>query len=203
MTERFDAEEILRAAASGAIPATGVALVRADDGWVFKQVSEAATEGGTPLAFSDISGFLGINQITLAAVQQFESDLNIAFIQLTGQIANGQVPASAVTQYCDEILKCAPFDMMLARSIGAIDDDRIRASAVLQYVGEILKTPIFSMILSRSVGDIADNRISASSVIQWCDEILKCEPFNFILKRATSRRPWSSSDRLAANGALA
>lgn len=203
MTDRFVAEEILRAAASGAIPSTGMALIRDDDGWRFQQVSEAVSEGPDPLSFSDISGFLGINQITLSAVKQFEADLDIAFTQLTGKIANGQVPASAVTQYCDEILKCEPFNMMLARSIGAIADDRIRASSILQYVGEILKTPIFSMILSRSVGDIADDRISASSIIQWCDEILKCEPFNFILKRATSRRPWSSSDRLAANGALA
>jgi len=203
MTDRFDAEELLRAAASGDIPETGEALVRDDDGWVFKQVSEAVTEGGTPLTFEDIAGFLGINQIKLGAVKQFEADLDIAFTQMVGQIANGQVPASAVTQYCDEILKCAPFNMMLARSIGSIADNRIRASAVLQYVGEILKTPIFSMMLSRSIGDISDDRIPASAVVQWCDEILKCEPFNFILKRATSRRPWSSSDRLAANGALA
>lgn len=199
MSSRFEAEQIIRAAASDAIPNEGDVLLRTNTGWRFAPPTESSA--GTD--FTDLTGQIGDTQVTLSSVKQFEAFLAIAFTQLTGQIADDQVPASAVLQFCDEILKCEPFNLILARSTGEIADDRIPASAVIQWVDEILKTPIFSMILARSVGQIEDDRIPASAVIQFCDEILKCEPFNFILKRATSRRPWSSSDRLTANGALA
>lgn len=199
MSDRFEAEQILRAAASDAIPNEGDVLLRFNEGWRFAPPTESAS--GTD--FTDMTGQIGDTQVTLTSVKQFEAFLAIAFTQLTGQIADGQVPASAVLQWCDEILKCEPFNLILARSVGEIADDRISASSILQWVDEILKTPIFSMILARSIGRIEDDRISASAVTQFCDEILKCEPFNFILKRATSRRPWSVNHRLNANGALA
>jgi hypothetical protein len=157
--------------------------------------------GGGQITFSQIIGQILDAQVPLSAVAQYQFDLFLSFTQMIDQIADAQVPESAVTQHE------AALSILFTQIVGFIDPGQVPAAAVLQYIEAIclgvLACPPFDMILARSIGLIADDRIAASSVTQWCDEILKCDPFDFILQRATSRRPWSSSDRCHANGALA
>jgi hypothetical protein len=157
--------------------------------------------GGAAISFPEILGFILDGQVPESAVTQHQAALILSFTQLFDTIADDQVPESAVTQHE------AALSILFTQIVGFIDPGQVPAAAVLQYIEAIclgvLACPPFDMILARSVGLIADDRIAASSVTQWCDEILKCDPFDFILQRATSRRPWSSSDRCHANGALA
>jgi hypothetical protein len=156
---------------------------------------------GGQTTFAQIIGQILDAQVPLTAVAQWQFELALSFTQMIDQIADAQVPESAVTQHE------AALSILFSQIVGFIDPGQVPAAAVLQYIEAIclgvLACPPFDMILARSIGLIADDRIAASSVTQWCAEILKCDPFDFILQRATSRRPWSSSDRCHANGALA
>lgn len=156
-----------------------------------------ASGGGGQITFSQIIGQILDAQVPLSAVAQYQFDLFLSFTQMIDSIADSQVPESAVTQHE------AALTILFSQIVGTIPVEKVTAAAVVQWCDEILKCEPFDMMLARSIGLIADGRISASSVTQWCAEILKCDPFDFILQRATSRRPWSSSDRCHANGALA
>ena len=59
MSERFAAEAILRAAASGAFPNVGDFLIRAQDGWIFS----AFDEDGITISFDEIEGHLNPGQM--------------------------------------------------------------------------------------------------------------------------------------------
>ena len=95
MSERFDAEAILRHAASGQIPRLGDLLVRGVDGWFFGAVSEAIppTEpgdpgGGAPPGGGGAASFVQLvdnildNQATESSVKQHEAALEIGAIQV-------------------------------------------------------------------------------------------------------------------------
>ncbi len=58
MITRFEAEALLRAAASGAIPLVGDILVRTEDGWIF-----SSTEGEITITFQEIDGRVGPGQM--------------------------------------------------------------------------------------------------------------------------------------------
>ncbi len=226
MSERFEAEAILRAAASGAIPAEGNFLIRGPDGWFFGTGAEGAGGGPGAASFADLIGDILDFQVPASAVTQHEQLLSLLFTQLTDEIADGQVPESAVTQHeaaltilfsqivgeipidkvpaaailqwCDEILKCEPFNVMLSRSMGDIDDDRIPASAVLQWSDALLEVEPFNFMLAQATSP----RPGPADLIRLCGLLLECDPFTFMLKRATSRRPHSVNDRCLTNGAL-
>ncbi|KKM19694.1 hypothetical protein LCGC14_1653000 [marine sediment metagenome] len=124
MSSRFEAEEILRAAASGAFPAEGHVLLRDADGWKFSPVEELEVQvsldqidepiddrGLLPSAiayededntFVGTNAFVGVTSVPVDTVTDHEAALAIAFAQLTGLIADAQVPESAVVQYADE-----------------------------------------------------------------------------------------------------
>lgn len=82
---RFEAEAVLRAAASGAIPAVGDVLIRVQDGWIFGQVNSSGSGGPitpdqiTSLPFSKITGIAGRGQ--LPAEIAYEDEVNI-FLQV-------------------------------------------------------------------------------------------------------------------------
>lgn len=122
MTTRFEAEEILRAAASFDIPSPGETLIRTEDGWIFGTIDASTLPPAsigpdqiTSLPFTKITGQIANGQVPLSAVQQYQAQLLIAFSQLTGQIADGQVPRSAVFQHLGEIL--ANIDFLIARAV--------------------------------------------------------------------------------------
>ena len=81
MSDRFDAEKIIRDAASGAIPSLGDILIRTDTGWIFG-----------PINVDDIPD----GSITPDMIE------SLPFTKILGQIADAQVPASAVLQYEEE-----------------------------------------------------------------------------------------------------
>jgi hypothetical protein len=152
--------------------------------------------GGT-ISFPEIIGVILNTQVPVGAVTQHQAALILTFPQLIDQILDIQVTESSVVQHE------AALTILTSQLVGILPPSLISAAGVTQWCHEILKCEPFNMMLARSIGEIADARIAASSVTQWCDEILKCDPFDFILQRATSRRPWTSSDRCHANGALA
>lgn len=121
MSERFQAEALLRAAASGAIPEPGDTLVRTERGWVFAAPTGVIPPGSigpaqiTSLPFTKLTGVIADGQVPESAVTQHEAALSIGFAQLTGQIADGQVPASAVQQHLTEVLDW--IDFLLARAV--------------------------------------------------------------------------------------
>lgn len=59
MSERFAAEAVLRAAASGAFPNVGDFLIRAQDGWIFSSFDEDEIT----ISFDDIEGHLNPDQM--------------------------------------------------------------------------------------------------------------------------------------------
>ena len=59
MTERFEAEEVLRSATSGAFPSEGDVLIRVADGWIFGTISLAEID----IEFEDIDGLIDSIQI--------------------------------------------------------------------------------------------------------------------------------------------
>lgn len=79
MSDRFAAEALIRAAASGAIPATGEVLIRTDNGWVFGF-----------LDFEAIEGELDPGQIE-----------TVPFTKVTGVAIRGQLPPEIA--YEDEV----------------------------------------------------------------------------------------------------
>jgi hypothetical protein len=108
MSDRFSAEALIRAAASGAIPAPGDVLLRVEIGWIFSRLDASLLEGEIDpdqidtLPFTKITGVILAGQVPLGVVKQHEAALEIAFTQLIGQIADAQVPASAVNQYIQQ-----------------------------------------------------------------------------------------------------
>lgn len=95
MSERFDAEALLRAAASGQIPELGDLLVRGEQGWFFGTVSEAIPPsepggapgqppgggGGTASFVQLVDNILDV-QATESSVKQHEASLDIGASQV-------------------------------------------------------------------------------------------------------------------------
>jgi hypothetical protein len=106
VSERFDAEAILRAACSGQIPSEDDLLVRGPNGWFFGRVGAPSdpTEpddpsggspgggGGGPLSFSDLSGVIFDFQVTESSVKQHEAALDIGAIQVFGGVFGAGTP---------------------------------------------------------------------------------------------------------------
>lgn len=115
MNTRFEAEALIRAAASGAIPAPGEVLLRTENGWIFSKVTVADFEGEidpdqiSSLPFTKITGVIANSQVPLGPVKQHEGDLDISFNQMTDQILAGQVPKDVVFQHLDELLDWIDF----------------------------------------------------------------------------------------------
>lgn len=72
MSTRFEAEAIIRAAASGDFPAPGEVLLRVQDGWVFGKLN-----------VGDLDGEIDPDQID-----------SLPFTKITGQAAKGQLPST-------------------------------------------------------------------------------------------------------------
>lgn len=102
MSDRFDAEAILRAACSGQIPSKDDLLVRGENGWFFGQIGAPSDPtdpgGGTPgggggaTTFADIAGVAFNRQITESSVKQHEAALDIGAIQVFGGIFGSGTP---------------------------------------------------------------------------------------------------------------
>lgn len=99
MSERFAAEALIRAAASGQIPARGDLLVRGVDGWFFgtvAQASEPTEPGGAPggdpgggggaASFTQLVDNILDVQATESSVKQHEASLDIGASQVFGGI---------------------------------------------------------------------------------------------------------------------
>lgn len=97
MSKRFDAEQILREAASGAFPGDGDLLVRGPDGWFFGQVGTPSDPSGDPGEGGEEGGggggsasFLQLVdnildvQATESSVKQHEASLDIGASQIFG-----------------------------------------------------------------------------------------------------------------------
>ncbi len=93
MSERFDAEALLRAAASGQIPGLGDLLVRGEDGWFFGTVAEASPPsepgapggsepGGGAASFVQLVDNILDVQATESSVKQHEASLDIGASQV-------------------------------------------------------------------------------------------------------------------------
>ena len=128
--------------------------------------------------FEQLIDQIADDQVPESAVTQHEAALTILFSQIVGQIDPGQVGADAVIQYCEEILKCEPFNMMLARSIGPIADDRISESSVTQHEAAL------TILASQIVGDLPISSIPAAAVLQYVDLILETPLFSMMLARS-------------------
>lgn len=95
MSELFTAEALIRAAASGAIPATGEVLIRTDTGWVFGLLNFESIEGELDpdqidtVPFTKVSGIAARGQ--LPAEIAYEDEVNIFVLSNTfqGQIRRG------------------------------------------------------------------------------------------------------------------
>jgi hypothetical protein len=116
-SNRFTAEEILRQACSGQIPADGDFIVRGPNGWFFGNSSgpsgggdggggDGGGGGGGATSFADLLGNILNFQVGEAAVTQHQEALEINYSQMFGFIPDSQVPLSAVIQYCVEIDEC-------------------------------------------------------------------------------------------------
>lgn len=86
---RFEAEAILRAAASGAIPSVGDVLIRVQDGWVFAQAGSGGSQ--TPITPDQITS-LPLTKITGVASRgqlppqiAYEDEVNIFLLLNTFQ----------------------------------------------------------------------------------------------------------------------
>jgi hypothetical protein len=105
VSERFDAEAILRAAASGQIPSDGDLLVRGPSGWFFGQVgapsdptdpdigpAPGAPGGGGASSFVELIDTILDVQATESSVKQHEAALDIGAIQVFGGIFGSNTP---------------------------------------------------------------------------------------------------------------
>ncbi len=102
MSKRFEAEELLREAASGAIPAEGDLLVRGPNGWFFGGAGGGSGgAGGAVASFSDLSGNIFNFQVGTSAVTQHEAALSILFTQIFGIATRVQLPVDI--PYEDEV----------------------------------------------------------------------------------------------------
>ncbi len=72
MSSRFEAEEILRAAASGAVPSEGDVLLRTAEGWVFLPTTDIEIK----VSLEDISEPLDDRFILPAAIA-YEDEINL------------------------------------------------------------------------------------------------------------------------------
>lgn len=121
MADRFEAEAILRTAASGQIPSVGDVLIRTESGWIFGKVSIGVLEGIvdpdqiSSLPFTKITGVILPGQVPEAVVTQHEGALQISFTQMTDEIFDAQVPRSAVFQHLDEVFEW--LDFLIARAV--------------------------------------------------------------------------------------
>jgi len=79
MSTRFEAERILRDAASGAFPAEGDTLLRTADGWIFSNAAGTTTE----ITFLEILGVIARGQLPPEVA--FEDEVNIFEAQNTFQ----------------------------------------------------------------------------------------------------------------------
>lgn len=105
MSDRFEAEALLRAACSGQVPGDGDLLVRGPDGWFFGRIGAPSAQppaivapppgspgGGAPpgggggATFADISGVAFARQIIESVVTQHEAALEIGAIQVFGGV---------------------------------------------------------------------------------------------------------------------
>jgi len=117
VSERFDAEAILRAAASGQIPSDGDLLVRGPDGWFFGRVGAPSSPeepgdgggggGGGAVTFSDIAGVAFNRQITESAVKQHEGALDIGALQVFGGIFGSGTPFPDLTYTFPNLMRRA------------------------------------------------------------------------------------------------
>ena len=71
MSDRFEAEEILRAACSGLIPLEGQTLIRTIDGWIFGQVTGAEIV----ITYEEIEGIID-DRFQLPAEIAYEDEVN-------------------------------------------------------------------------------------------------------------------------------
>lgn len=136
MSTRFEAEAILRAAASGDFPSPGDTLIRTQNGWIFGKVSIGEFEGEidpdqiSSLPFTKITGFIATGQVPEGVVTQHEDALSISFEQMTDQVLAGQVPRDVVLQHLGEILDWIEF------LIAAAAETRPRSPAEKLYMEE-------------------------------------------------------------------
>ncbi len=137
MITRIEAEAIIRAAASGSIPGVGDILIRTDAGWIFSPITfDDIPDGSIPpetigfIPFTQLFGQIADDQVPESAVTQHEAALSLLFTQLGDQIADGQVPESAVTQHE------AALDISFTQMTDSIADAQVPESAVLQYEEE-------------------------------------------------------------------
>ncbi|MGD9631361.1 MAG: hypothetical protein AB7V18_19150 [Pyrinomonadaceae bacterium] len=92
---RFEAEAILRAAASGAIPQVGDTLIRVQNGWVFAQGGGAGSdeplgpEDITSLPFSKITGVASRGQLPAEIAYEDEQNFFSQLNQFSGQVRRG------------------------------------------------------------------------------------------------------------------
>jgi len=134
-SERFLAEEILRQAASGAIPSDGDLLVRGPNGWFFGRVGDPSPQppnvtppaagapgagappggGGGSITFADIIGVAFARQIVESSVTQHEGALEIGANQVFGGFFG------AVTAFPDLVYTFANQMRRALRTITAAD----------------------------------------------------------------------------------
>jgi hypothetical protein len=99
MSDRFAAEALLRAAASGQIPSDGDLLVRGPDGWFFGAVGAPSNPedpngggggigapGAGAASFVQLTDNILDNQATESSVKQHEASLDIGSSQIFGGI---------------------------------------------------------------------------------------------------------------------
>ncbi len=103
MSDRFEAEALLRAAASGQIPSKGDLLVRGEDGWFFGSTAGASNPedptdpgedpgGGGLFSFQQLTDNIFDFQVPESAVTQHEQALVIRAIQITPGFFGGIEP---------------------------------------------------------------------------------------------------------------
>lgn len=103
MSERFEAEALLRAAASGQIPSDGDLLVRGPDGWFFGSIGAPSDPedpgdggggggGGGAASFVQLSDNILDVQATESSVKQHEASLDIGASQVFNGIFGSATP---------------------------------------------------------------------------------------------------------------
>ncbi len=105
---------------------------------------------GDTIPFTAITGQIANAQVPESAVTQYQGDLSIAFTQLTGSADDAQVPESAVTQYQGDL------SIAFTQLTGSADDAQVPESAVTQYQGDL------SIAFSQVTGTISNSQLLAS-----------------------------------------
>ena len=86
MSKRFDAEQLIRDAASGDFPDEGNVLIRGADGWFFGNLEDVGEggngDGGGGLTFDDISGILD-DRFKLPSQIAYEDEVNVFLFRNT------------------------------------------------------------------------------------------------------------------------